>query len=281
MPTPAPDAIRLRITAAEIAANPLLWLSTARPRILHPTRGYLRLDLPYRYQAAILIDRAPARCILKARQIGVSQIIALEALHTILYRPGATVLIVSRNLEAATNVLRYIKTALATPGLPAPEITKNQETHLALANGASVLSIPAHTARPASNIDQNHPLAPPALPPVLYSHRRNPMDIPLNTLTPHPANYNRHSPEQIARLVESRRRFGQTKEIVVWAPDPASPIRYIIAGHGLVEAARSLGWPTLRAADMTGKTPVRLAPNPTAIPPQSNTSGQPLVEPMQ
>lgn len=38
---------------------------------------------------------------------------------------------------------------------------------------------------------------------------------------------------------------------------------------------------TLRAADMTGKTPVRLEPNPTAIPPQSNTSGQPLVEPMQ
>lgn len=134
---------RISLTQADLAANPLVWLAAVRPRILHPTRGYLRLDLPYRYQAGILVDRAPARCILKARQVGVSQLVALEALHTALYQPGATVLIVSRNLEAATNVLRYVKVALATPGLAAPEIVKNQETHLALANGASILSIPA------------------------------------------------------------------------------------------------------------------------------------------
>lgn len=78
------------------------------------------------------------------------------------------------------------------------------------------------------------------------------MDIELSRLTPHPANYNRHSPAQITRLAESLRRFGQVKEIVVWAPDPAAPGRHIIAGHGLVEAARKLGWCTLRAADMTG-----------------------------
>jgi len=137
----------MRPTLAErndaAARSPLVWLLSESPRILHPTRGYLRLDAPYKYQAALLADRSPARCILKARQVGVSQIIALEALHTAIHQPGATVLIVSRNLEAATNVLRYAKIALATPGLDPPVAIRNQETHLGLANGSQILSIPA------------------------------------------------------------------------------------------------------------------------------------------
>jgi len=71
------------------------------------------------------------------------------------------------------------------------------------------------------------------------------MDVALSGLRPHPRNYNRHSDEQIGRLAESLRKFGQPKEIVTWGG-------FIIAGHGLVEAARRLKWPTLRANDMTG-----------------------------
>lgn len=140
MTTPRPSAANRNEAAAR---SPLAWLLSANPRILHPTRGYLRLSTPYKYQAALLADRSPARCILKARQVGVSQLIALEALHTALHQPGATVLIVSRNLEAATNVLRYAKTALSTPGLNPPKLTKNQETHLAFATGSQILSVPA------------------------------------------------------------------------------------------------------------------------------------------
>jgi DNA modification methylase len=71
-------------------------------------------------------------------------------------------------------------------------------------------------------------------------------DVALTDLKPHPRNYNVHSDAQIARLAESLRRFGQSKEIVTWRG-------LIIAGHGLVEAARKLGWPTLRANDMTAR----------------------------
>jgi len=71
-------------------------------------------------------------------------------------------------------------------------------------------------------------------------------DVALTDLKPHPRNYNVHSDAQIARLAESLRRFGQSKEIVTWRGT-------IIAGHGLVEAARKLGWPTLRANDMTAR----------------------------
>jgi ParB-like chromosome segregation protein Spo0J len=71
-------------------------------------------------------------------------------------------------------------------------------------------------------------------------------DVTLTDLKPHPRNYNVHSDAQIARLAESLRRFGQSKEIVIWRG-------LIIAGHGLVEAARKLGWPALRANDMTAR----------------------------
>jgi len=67
----------------------------------------------------------------------------------------------------------------------------------------------------------------------------------------HPRNYNRHSEDQIKRLMESLKRFGQPKEIVIWAVEADAP-RLIIAGHGLVEAGLRLGWESLRASDMTG-----------------------------
>lgn len=63
-------------------------------------------------------------------------------------------------------------------------------------------------------------------------------------LKPHPKNYNRHPETQIKRLMRSLERFGQPKEIVTWQG-------FVIAGHGLVEAARRLGRPTLLAHDMS------------------------------
>jgi DNA modification methylase len=66
----------------------------------------------------------------------------------------------------------------------------------------------------------------------------------LTSLRPHPKNYNRHSKDQVRRLAESLKRFGQPKPIVVWQ-------HYIIAGHGLVEGAKQAKFETLLAADMT------------------------------
>jgi hypothetical protein len=114
----------------------------ARPLISHPTRGYLRLE-PYKHQASFWLDRGSARAILKSRQAGFSQAIALESLHTAIYQPGSTVLIVSRNLEAATNVLGYVKVALNTPGVRFPGLENNRETYVVFDNGSRILSIAA------------------------------------------------------------------------------------------------------------------------------------------
>lgn len=60
-----------------------------------------------------------------------------------------------------------------------------------------------------------------------------------------PRNYNQHSPEQIANLAASLRQFGQVRSVVV-QDDPAGGY-VIVAGHGVITAARRLGWPSLRA----------------------------------
>lgn len=64
--------------------------------------------------------------------------------------------------------------------------------------------------------------------------------IRLDELKPFERNYNRHSEAQIARLAHSLRSFGQVRAIVVWRG-------YSLTGHGVVAAARSIGWETIRA----------------------------------
>ena len=64
--------------------------------------------------------------------------------------------------------------------------------------------------------------------------------ISLADYKPHSQNYNKHSDAQIAKLQASLSKFGQVRSIVVWR-------EYIIAGHGLTEAAKRLGWKSLRA----------------------------------
>ena len=59
---------------------------------------------------------------------------------------------------------------------------------------------------------------------------------PLDALSPHPRNYRRHPERQLTILRESLRVHGQQKPVVI------TPDGTILAGHGLVEAARAEGW---------------------------------------
>ena len=76
--------------------------------------------------------------------------------------------------------------------------------------------------------------------------------LPLASLRPHPRNYNRHSPSQIQRIAASLTAFGQVRAIVVWRST-------ILAGHGVVEAARQLGWTDIRADVLPDDYPEHLA----------------------
>lgn len=64
--------------------------------------------------------------------------------------------------------------------------------------------------------------------------------IRLDAYQPHPRNYNRHPAAQVKRIAHSLETFGQVRAVVVWRG-------YFLAGHGVAEAARSIGWQTLEA----------------------------------
>lgn len=68
--------------------------------------------------------------------------------------------------------------------------------------------------------------------------------IPIETLKPHPRNYNTHPQEQLGKLKASIIRFGQVRSVVAQAGANGSYL--LVAGHGFTEAAKEQGLKELR-----------------------------------
>lgn len=78
----------------------------------------------------------------------------------------------------------------------------------------------------------------------MSDHLKQNRVVPLDKLTPHPRNYRGHPEGQVSKLVASLARFGQGRSIVI----QDGPEGYlIVAGHGIVEAAKKLKYTELRA----------------------------------
>lgn len=119
----------------------MLW-ALENATIVLPTEGRQRIR-PYKYQAKLWTDRSPRRLILKARQTGLSNAIAIEALHLAITRPDSTILFVSRNQDLARNLITYCLHAMY--GLRnLPELDKENQSELAFANGSRIISLPAN-----------------------------------------------------------------------------------------------------------------------------------------
>ncbi len=110
--------------------------------LVHPTLGRIRFE-PYHYQARLLADRSARRLVLKARQTGVSQTLAIETAHGAIYQPDTTTLWLSKDQASAAQVLGYVKTVLYGLGVA---LAKDAETSVRLANGSRVISLPASPA---------------------------------------------------------------------------------------------------------------------------------------
>ena len=76
--------------------------------------------------------------------------------------------------------------------------------------------------------------------------------IDLDAYSSHPRNYNAHSDAQIARIMASLSKFDQPRSVVVWNG-------MFLAGHGVAEAARRLGWKQIRADVLPDDYPESLA----------------------
>ena len=123
-------------------ASPLDW-ARDQATIVHPTHGRVPFA-PYPYQAEFLRSyHAPRRIIVKARQIGFSQVFALEALYSAIHEPETTVLLVSRSQDLAVNLLRYCYLTYAQLR-SAPSLDKENESEMGFVNGSRIKSIPAN-----------------------------------------------------------------------------------------------------------------------------------------
>jgi hypothetical protein len=69
------------------------------------------------------------------------------------------------------------------------------------------------------------------------------VDLDIASLLPNPRNPNRHSDDQLERLMASLKRYGQTRPVLARAEN-----RMLIAGHGVTQAAARLGLTTLKVA---------------------------------
>ncbi|MDP2622271.1 MAG: hypothetical protein Q8Q29_00535, partial [Actinomycetota bacterium] len=79
--------------------------------------------------------------VLKARQVGVSQTIGIEARWSAENEPESTTLFVSRNQDLAAELIRYARGCY--PEREANRIIKNNAFALEFANGARIISQPA------------------------------------------------------------------------------------------------------------------------------------------
>jgi len=104
--------------------------------------------LPFRawpYQKKYIESKASRRLILKARQIGFSQIFAIESLFTVHANSNELVLFISRNEEMAENVLSYCKFAYDSMSDSAKiDWKKRNDSELYLTNGSRIKSLPAN-----------------------------------------------------------------------------------------------------------------------------------------
>jgi hypothetical protein len=98
--------------------------------------------VPYDYQARIFDDPSKRRLILKARQTGISNTVAIEALHRAITRRDSTELIVSRNQEAASVLIRYCQHTLNSLR-SIPRLVNENQSVLAFDNGSRIMSLPA------------------------------------------------------------------------------------------------------------------------------------------
>lgn len=120
--------------------SPVFWCQLANLHIIHPIKGRVPFIL-YPHQVRFLADQSQRRLVVKARQIGLSQVCALEALHTALFYPGSTILLVSRKEDLAANLLKYVKDIL--PSVPAhqhPRIIVNNNLEISWENGSRIKS---------------------------------------------------------------------------------------------------------------------------------------------
>lgn len=124
---------------------PLAWALEYQPTILLPGKGYIPYE-PWPFQQDFLKCRDRFRAINKPRQCGISTTAALEAAWEFDNVPGAQIVIISKDKDAAVNFHKYIYSILYSVrknNPRAPRLIKENERETTNEHGARIMSLAA------------------------------------------------------------------------------------------------------------------------------------------
>lgn len=124
---------------------PLAWILEYQPTILLPGKGQITLE-PWPFQQEFLNCRDFYRVINKPRQCGISTTAAAEAAWEFDNLPGAQIVIISKDKDAAVNFHKYIYNILYSVrknNPDAPKLIKTNERETTNSTGARIMSLAA------------------------------------------------------------------------------------------------------------------------------------------
>lgn len=122
---------------------PLAWILEYQPTILLPGKGQIPLE-PWEFQQDFLNCRERFRAINKPRQCGISTIAAAEAAWEFDNVPGAQIVIISKDKDAAVNFHKYVYNILYSVrknNPKAPRLIKTNERETTNSNGSRIVSL--------------------------------------------------------------------------------------------------------------------------------------------
>ncbi len=125
--------------------SPLAYILEYQPTILLPGKGQIPLE-PWPFQQQFLNCRSRYRAINKPRQCGISTIAAAEAAWEFDNVPGAQIVIISKDRDAAINFHKYIYNVLYSVRKNwknAPKLLKINETETTNAIGSRIKTLAA------------------------------------------------------------------------------------------------------------------------------------------
>ena len=124
---------------------PLAWILEYQPTILLPGKGQVPLE-PWPFQQQFLNCRDRFRIINKPRQCGISTIAAAEAAWEFDNLPGAQIVIISKDKDAAVNFHKYVYNILHSirkNNPAAPRLIKTNERETTNDRGSRIVSLAA------------------------------------------------------------------------------------------------------------------------------------------
>lgn len=107
---------------------------------------------PDEWQAEVLTDSSRFITMVCARQVGKSTVVGVKVTHLAMTKPGALILVIAPSLRQSKELMSTIKAMLRLAGA---ELTKDNETEVALTNGSRIVALPGseNTVRGFASVD--------------------------------------------------------------------------------------------------------------------------------